>query len=242
MTIRTRKSIIYHIPKTGGIWVKVAVRESGIQRWGTRQVAVSQPFNLKKAHATPDVVLPRHKQGRYGITFVRKPVDWYISYWSFRSRKGARRDEKFPADGLWSDDFDQFVNNVLDAYPNGFVTALYQYYTGENCEKVDFIGRQEHLADDLVEALTRAGEVFDEEALRSTPRQNESPDEWKEKCALLPETQARVAECERWVLETFYPEEAEAEELAEAEPASEPDSEEDGGADEGSVGPDSEQE
>ena len=221
----------------------MAVKNAGLKTRGTRQIEEPHPFNLKRAHATPDVVLQKYRKGRYNITFVRKPVDWYISYWSFRSRKGARRDEKFPADGLWSDEFDQFVNNVLDAYPGGFVTALYQYYTGAECEKVDFVGRQEHLADDLVRALTLAGEEFDEEALRATARQNPSPDRWKERCVLLPETQARIAECERWVLETFYPEEvAEVAPEPEAEPVSEPSSEENGDADAGSERSDSSQE
>ena len=204
MAVRTEKSIIYHIPKCGGTWVKVALQNAGLRYGATRNIAGPHPFNLKVAHATPDVVLPTAKVDRFGICFVRRPVPWYRSYWSFRSRKGARRDEKFPADGLWSDDFDEFVNNILDVYPRGFVTTLYQYYTGADCEKVDFVGRQEHLADDLVRALVQAGEVFDEAALRATPRQNRSLRKWKRRCMLSKETQDRVASCERWVLDTFY--------------------------------------
>ena len=137
---------------------------------------------------------------------MRHPVAWYRSYWSFRSRKGARRDEKFPADGLWSDDFDQFVNNLLDAYPRGFVSTLYQYYTGVEGEAVDFVGCQEHLADDLVKALTLAGEDFDEAALRATRPTNRSPQEWKQRAdeALTAGTLERVRRQESWVWETFY--------------------------------------
>ena len=204
MAIRTDKTIIYHIPKCGGTWVKVALTNAGLPYKATRNVSGPHPFNLKKAHATPDVIPEPYKRGRYSIIFVRKPVEWYISYWSFRSRKGARRDEHFPADGLWSDDFDQFVNNVLDAYPEGFVSTLYQYYVGVNADKVDFIGRQERLGSDLISALEFAGEDFDKVALMTTPRKNESPMQWKQKCVLTTDTLARVADCEWWVLERFY--------------------------------------
>jgi len=204
MAVRTQKSIVYHIPKCGGTWVKQAMKAAGLRYRPTRNVRGSHPFNLKRAHATPDVVTWRARRMRFGITFVRRPAGWYRSYWAFRSRKGARRDEGFPADGLWSDDFDQFVSNILDAYPNGFVTTLYQYYVGEDCEKVDFVGRQEHLADDLVLALMLAGEDFDEEALRATPRANRSPRRWKRKTGLSNATKRKLKEAEQWVWETFY--------------------------------------
>ena len=204
MASATERFIFYHIPKTGGTWVKVALKEAGVKTGAVRTTGGPHPFNLKWAHACPGTVPERSKDGRFSFCFVRQPIAWYTSYWAFRSRKGARRDENFPADGLWSDDFDQFVNNLLDAYPGGFVTALYQYYTGARCDKVDFIGRQETLADDLVKALTLAGETFDEAALRATRQCNKSPGKLKKLCILSEATQARIADCERWVSETFY--------------------------------------
>jgi len=200
MPARTNHCIIYHIPKTGGTWVKAALKNAGIYYRSTRLTKGGNvPFNLKEAHGTPDNTIERFKKNRLAVTFIRQPVGWYQSYWSFRSRKGARRDEKFPADGLWSDNFDEFVNNVLDAYPQGFVSHLYQFYTGD----VQFIGKQERLADDLVTALEYAGEEFDEAALRATPRRNISPDKWKARAVLTPETTERVAVCESWVSQ-FY--------------------------------------
>ena len=203
MATRTRRSVFYHIPKTGGTWVKVAMKEAGLQTHATRNITAAHPFNLKRAHATPDIVRPKDVAGKFSFCFVRRPVAWYRSYWSFRSRKGARRDEKFPADGVWSDDFDQFVNNCLDLYPSGFVSTLYQFYTGLNGERVDFIGRQEHLADDLVRSLGMAGEEFDEGALRATPKQNRSLREWKDQCKLSVDTLLRVNDAERWINQ-FY--------------------------------------
>ena len=204
MAVTTGKAIIYHIPKCGGTWVKVALEEAGLDYKPARNLKGPQPFNLKIAHATPDVVVPSTKKGRLGITFVREPIAWYTSYWSFRSRKGARRDDKFPADGLWSDNFDEFVNNILDAFPGGFVTELYQYYVGEDLNKVDFIGRQETLIDDLVDALEMAGESFEAGMLRATPPQNQSLNIWKRQCVLRDDTLKRIHDAESWVYEKFY--------------------------------------
>ena len=204
MAICTDRFIFYHIPKCGGTWVKVALKNAGIRYRTPRWSDEPHPFNLKHAHSTPDNVAPRAKEGRFSFCFVRKPASWYQSYWAFRSRKGARRDQHFPADGLWSDDFDQFVNNLLDAYPSGFVTTLYQYYTGAECEKVDYVGRQEYLSLNLAYALGLAGESCDVSALATTPQQNMAPDRWIARAVLSEATESRVAECERWVLERFY--------------------------------------
>lgn len=100
MATRTDKAIFYHIPKTGGTWVRVALKEAGVKTRAVRTMGGPHPFNLKWTHATPDTVVQSAPIGRFSFCFVRQPVAWYTSYWSFRSRKGARRDEKFPADDL----------------------------------------------------------------------------------------------------------------------------------------------
>lgn len=199
MAIRTKRFIFYHIPKTGGTWVKVALEEAGVTYRPTHTCGGPHPFNLKWAHASPDTVRPGSGDGLFSFCFVRRPVAWYRSYWAFRSRKGARRDENFPADGLWSDNFDEFVNNLLDAYPDGFVSKLYQYFTGINGDKVDYIGKQESLVNDLVLALRMAGEEFDEQALRACRRTNRSPAKWKKRAVLTADTLIRVQEAERWI-------------------------------------------
>ena len=203
MAVATDKFIFYHIPKTGGTWVKVAMEAAGVKFRAVHTMGGPHPFNLKWAHATPETVRQSWRPGRFSFCFVRQPVAWYRSYWAFRSRKGARRDENFPADGLWSDDFDQFVNNLLDAYPGGFVTQLYQYYTGVDGTKVDYIGTQESLVDGLAEALHLAGQDFDEAALRSERPCNRSPGKLKRLCKLDPETLIRVRDAEGWI-QRFY--------------------------------------
>lgn len=205
MAVRTEKSVFYHVPKTGGIWVKEAIRRSGLKYGRCKEMRMGQEFNLKREHSTPDVVRSEDRDGLFGFCFVRHPVGWYKSFWAYRI-KTKNLDPRFPADRVWDYDFEKFVGNVLDAYPDGFVTQLYQFYVGEDLEKVDFIGRQENLADDLVTALTLAGEEFDESLLRTTRWHNISARGRKLRKLCIPSDELvdRIVKVENWVVDGFY--------------------------------------
>lgn len=206
MAVRTSRAVIYHIARTGGIWIKVAIHRSGLRydRCKHRRGAIHE-FGLVREHATPDMLRPEDKEGLFSICFVRHPVNWVKSFWAFRVRTGYL-DMKFPLDRIWNDDLEKFVANILSEYPEGFVTRLYQYYIGEKADRLDFIGRQENLVDDLVQALTLAGEEFDEVTLRATGRKNAaaSSPRFAGLCLLSQETTDRILEAEGWVLDNFY--------------------------------------
>jgi hypothetical protein len=201
MAVWTERAVFYHVPKTGGVWVKEAMRAAGLRYGRCRNRQISHPFGLKREHAAPDVVVEEDRVGRFSFCFVRHPEAWYRSFWAYRAKTGWL-DRKFPADRCWDDLFDVFVDNVTDAYPDGFVSQLYRYYT----EGVDFVGRQESLVDDLVRALALAGEEFDERYLRAKGMRNVAGawPKWQEVCRLSAGTRARMLDTERWVLERFY--------------------------------------
>ena len=205
MAVCTDKSVFYHIAKTGGVWVKEAMSRSGLLYSRCDNKRVSHPFGLKREHATPDVILDKYKRGRFSFCFVRHPVTWLQSFWCYRVRT-SRLDKKFPLDYLWDDDFEAFVYNVLASYPDGFVSRLYQYYVGENADAIDYVGRQENLADDLVCALKIAGERFDECLLRSTGEFNVAfrGGEYDGMCTIGHTTKALVERAEQWTIEHFY--------------------------------------
>lgn len=203
MAIKTEKSVIYHIPKCGGIYAKEAVRRSGLKYGRCKEYKTG--VWLKREHATPSVVIEEHKDGLFSFCFVRRPIEWYKSFWCYRMRSRTL-DLRSPIDWCWNNEFDQFVINVLDAFPTGYVTNLYQCYVGRNADQMDFIGRQENLTDDLVKALTLAGEVFDEKILRSTKHFNASAarPKYGNLATLSDETTNRVLEAENWIIEKFY--------------------------------------
>jgi hypothetical protein len=69
---------------------------------------------------------------------------------------------------------------------------------------IDFVGRQENLANDLCHALRLAGESFDENALRNWPMANVAigiPQPVKYPRALA----YALAECEHAAIQDFYP-------------------------------------
>lgn len=205
MAAYTDKSVFYHIPKTGGTWVKEAMRRSGLRYRRCKNRKVGHPFGLKREHATPDVIVDEHKAGRFSFCFVRHPVGWLRSRWCYRVMTQVL-DPKSPLSQIWDDSFRSFVVNVLERYSNGFVTELYQFYVGADADGVDFVGRQENLADDLVSALTLAGEDFDERALRAMKRINVASGnpEFGRLCVLDAGLELKVIDADRWVMDTFY--------------------------------------
>lgn len=112
----------------------------------------------------------------------------------------------FPPDQVWDDDFQTFVLKLIEQHPNGFITRLYQCYVGQDCNEVDFIGRQENLRPDLITALETASESFDSGVIQTLHRYNVSASGRKLKtmCVLDSRTEQLVLDTEKWVLDTFY--------------------------------------
>ncbi len=78
--------------------------------------------------------------------------------------------------------------------------------------EVDFIGKQENLADDLVTALNTAGEFFEEKRIRSTPSSNQSADlpvsgaagnKYGDRAVWTPKLRQLVYESEKELFEIF---------------------------------------
>ena len=206
MGIRTKKSVFYHTPRTGGISVKEAIRLSGINYDRTKHSQVKNRLKMYTEHATPDGTIAEDKDGLFSFCFVRHPIDWYKSFWSFRVAKGHVQIRN-PLDYYcWDTIFERFVANALDYYPDGYVTELYKLFVGENLDKVDFIGKQENLVNDLILALNMAGEEFDEDVIRNLKKYNRTFDRRaiSPRLGLSDYTRDRVLRVEKWVMDNFY--------------------------------------
>lgn len=115
-------------------------------------------------------------------------------------------DDGNPIDKLHKNaDFASFVRSTIAECPEGWVTRLYRWYTGKEFDALDFIGHTECLEDDLVAALTFAGEEFDEKALRATLPLNMAGQlsEWRERCAYTPTLRLEVCRADCATLERF---------------------------------------
>lgn len=120
----------FHIPRTGGNFTIRAV--TNMRRGGAKVWAAHRGH----AHGAPDRVRPHLI--RKCFTIVRPPLDWYRSFYRFRLTKhyvGKNMAPGHPLDKyIWAGQhqnggrihsFDYFVGRAQQAYPHGYVNALY---------------------------------------------------------------------------------------------------------------------
>ncbi|TRX02896.1 sulfotransferase family 2 domain-containing protein [Candidatus Methylobacter oryzae] len=156
-----QNSVFLHYPKTGGTWVRNAIAASGIN---CDNFAIDENIHLGLKECP--------YQDKFKFTFVRHPVNLYRSYWQYKMTHGW--DEKNPLDiNCQSGCFQEFVRRVLDQYP-GCYSKSFLDFIGHPDHEIEFIGRNENLVEDLITALRNAGETFDENAIKTFPRQNVS--------------------------------------------------------------------
>lgn len=207
MAIKNDKFIFFQIPKTASTWVRRTIGHIGIRTRMCNSVDAHKkhPFGLYRYHATPDDT-KYSPEALFSFCFVRNPIDWYKSFFVFRYRRTKKMTKDFPPDRVWDRNINVFVNNVIDEY-NDFITQLYQFYVGEDCKKVNFIGKQENATEDLIKALSLSGQEFDPNAIRSIPPCNTSASDPKYiyfSSGLNADTIIRIVNTERWVYDTFY--------------------------------------
>jgi hypothetical protein len=161
---------------------------------------IGEDWHAMMGHASP---LALNIADRFRFAFVRHPLSFYQSYWCYKMRTEWNKNSFDSAHR--SDDFALFVRSVLRANPWGWLTLMYTRMIGENFNAVEYVGRTEQLADDLVYALTLAGETFNEDALRSTPVENVTSQlpEWKERCHYSDDLRQAVCTNENRILEYF---------------------------------------
>lgn len=212
MAFRTNKCIFYHIPKTGGMWVREALEQSVPSFSRVKEYQSRHKYGLVRGHKTPKMVLSGDINNKklYSFTFVRHPYSWYKSYWAYRIVYGSDlqipgKIVDFPLEPLWCEDFEKFTKAVLRAYPDGILSKIYQCYVGKDGLALDFIGKQENLVDDLILALTLAEEDFDADKIKNTNKVNLSGSMQRFSDVKLTEkTKRRLMETESWILKTFY--------------------------------------
>jgi len=156
-------TLILLVPKTGSTWIRTVLERSGIPH---RHVG----DRMYRGHGN---LLVHGRKNRAVACFVREPYAWYRSYWAHRTHLGWR--PKYLIDRHCSNgDFGGFLAGCVRTFP-GFLTTLFEEYAGSRTHAIEFVGRQESLADDLIRLLHSSGESFSEAHMRRTQRINESP-------------------------------------------------------------------
>ncbi len=181
------ESRFLHVPKTGGNWVSSVLREQ-----------FSRAQRMPKIHTTR-ISAPRPEL--FTFAFVRHPLTWYQSYFSYKQRKGWDPTNNWD-DIVRCDSFTEFVEKVLGETP-AYYSKLIRRFVGRVGDEIDFVGRFESLTDDLIHALELAGEQFDPDVIRETPPVNQSSYD-AHPAVYTDDLAQRVLEVEVEVVNRFY--------------------------------------
>lgn len=206
-------SVFLHIPKTGGTWVTRILRELGAMQcslghrhanWSHLLAPGNQGAGRKAEYWLKRGLHLRTRPRPFTFCFVRHPLDWYESFYSYKSQPSIdwEPDGDFENIDRWhpnsvlnglgkGKDFNEFVEAVFERFP-GYVTALFSYYT---LRPVDFVGKQESLREDLVEVLHRLDFEFDADSILTSKRTNQSRAE-SEQLDWDPDLKEKVREAE----------------------------------------------
>ena len=186
MALLLPKSVFFHIPKTGGMWVHRAAQRAGLAKGESLcnyhyKEGIPSRFPCC-THNIPETNYKELLEGKFLFAFVRNPLTWYQSLWSYHIRVGWESGDTMYRKCA-SDKFDVFVRSVLQEY-GGVSSARYKRCLGENAELLNVVGRFENITEDLIYALEMAGEEFDSEIIHSNGPTNHTSrlPYWKEKC------------------------------------------------------------
>jgi hypothetical protein len=200
MALILNRSIMIHVPKTGGTWTYVALREQGLVR-GMLWSADNNPHPCADEVA---VLFPR-----FTFCFVRRPVAWLRSYWaSAFIHRGYGIDRVRFGSSPWAEfaqceapSFLEFCTAYLERCPGAVGRMFDRYVKG-----VDFVGKHESLIPDLCRALEIAGESFDADRLAESKPENQSSRFPLGPLAEIPDAIANeIRRAELPLLQKFYP-------------------------------------
>ncbi len=150
-----KNACFIHFPKTGGHWVRQALVAAGVP---------FEDYNDKGAHIG---IAECPCNDKFRFSFVRHPVSFFKSYWQFKMTDGWDEDNWFDMDCKRRNlNFAGFIELASTQYAGGYGSTI-SYVLGSGSDEIEFIGRYENLADDLITALKLAGEDFDESKIRS---------------------------------------------------------------------------
>jgi len=199
MALVSQRTLFLHVPKAAGTWIRNLYIACGIEHseYGIQHTH----FPALLQHATAGFYTKK-----FIYAFVRHPLTWYQSRWAFRMKYGWQLSH--PLDRTCaSNNFQQFVMNALEQYPNGWVTKEFTTVIDVCPKPIDYVGRAEFAVSDMLQVARLSGEKFDENIITSLPRVNDSDLDGKSSrywAKYTPKLLDAVLEAERCVIDKYY--------------------------------------
>jgi hypothetical protein len=207
MPVPLSQSLFFHIPKTGGGWVRHALLQEGLSqaevRCMTHVLENVQPKYPCCIHTPTYYVTEAIFNSVFTFTFIRHPLSWYKSRYAFGIKRMQSQKNAIDLEYL-EGGFESFVSKIINKHKDGYVSKLYRLYC-DTLNVFDFIGRQENLTEDLITALTLAGEEFCAENIRATARVNASyfDSNLKDECQISSDLEKRLMKNEKYAFELY---------------------------------------
>jgi hypothetical protein len=160
MTVLLPNSAFLHIPRTGGTWIREVLAGANLIE---DEIVSQTPEESTEGSVRSWHNVPSSNAGflskEHIFCFVRHPLTWYQSYWAYKAYNRSwvlDAAEKNKIDVCASHFFREFIDNVIDTFPDGYLAHMFYFYAS----KATLIGKLENLHNDLVAMLTEAGENF----------------------------------------------------------------------------------
>lgn len=143
-----------HIPKCGGTALNTAL-------WRLKTITTQEQI-IKEPHNGHLFASQMPENGKPFFSFVRHPVSWWMSFYHWNMNPAHSR---FSAMELATTSFDQWINEY-GPFWLGFYTKIVRRYLGKDlafpsANKVETVGRCEHLYTDLRSILNVIGQPYE---------------------------------------------------------------------------------
>lgn len=192
-----------HIPKCGGSALNAALWQLGVVTDGDAQAISTPHYGHLFASQMPD-------NGKPFFSFVRHPVSWWMSFYHWNKNLTYSR---FSEPEINTESFDEWVRDY-GPFWLGHYSTLVRRYLGkdplfETNNKVELIGRTEHLFSDLRTILNITGQPYNVNVMRDlisgkleiNPLRSNIQN--YDRNAVSPETRELIHKCEYYMYVTF---------------------------------------
>jgi len=218
VSIILNNSVIHHLPKCGGNFVRYFLSLNNFEfsriklspAYGRQRLFNRELSSHNIPHGHPDYESIPNR-----LVIVREPLSWYRSYWNERLKyRPTNRDEI--NHGYWrardhgdfgfcegedltySDNFEKWIENILKHFPYGPFSEFFKYYELLSSD----VGRVENLSDDLTKFIKK----YENGEITNIPKQkiNVSVDLLKAKTSIPLELEQEIKKAETYIYNKYY--------------------------------------